>query len=98
MSSGYERIQHFKSTTTFKVVDMEMTEDEYVDKHVAAMAETGFSFGDDIEEQKDISRSDIQVLLEAANGFPVGMILERRGNDIQPRPQFSWSFPPMEDY
>ena len=95
---GMSGFQTLKSTTTFKVVDIEMTEDEYIDKHVAAMAKTGFFDGEDLEDQKACSRSDIELLLEGASVFPEGIILERRGNDIQPRVEFSWSFPPAEDY
>lgn len=95
---GMTGFKNLTSTTTFKVIDMEMTEDEYIDKHVTAMYATGFNDFEEIEDLKDSSRSDSEILLDGASIFPENIILERRGNDIQPRAQFSWSFPPEEDY
>ncbi len=86
------------ATTTFKVADMDITKEEYFQKCVARDPEYATlkkgDFGEDLVYYESILQDyeeEVKDLLESANIFPVGMVLEKRGNDIQPRPSFSWT-------
>jgi hypothetical protein len=76
-------------TTTFKVAEMDITEDEFFNQFLALKG-----YGDDFEEDEmPYERRDAQTCLAAAAGFPERVVLERRGFDIQPRSEFNFRFP-----
>jgi len=73
-----------KSTTTFKVADLPLSEDEYFDKLVASFRSSGWIKGEPSEQWKAIARQDCDRLLKIAMLFNIGTVLEKR-EVIQPR-------------
>lgn len=77
-----------KPTTTFTVADSEMTKENYVEKYLEYLIKSGRFEKEEVEDGREYLQADAEALLQAATTFPVGEILERRGNDIQPRPKY----------
>lgn len=87
-----------QNTTTFKVSNMDLTKDEFLAKHMAAKVTWGIYGNLEEAEADGLLPTDVEILLEAAIAFPEGVVLERRGQDVQSRPQFSWTHPPEEEF
>ena len=68
-----------KCTTTFKVIETDMTKEQYCLAFKKSNDKAGFKFSD-IE-----SNIFADELLEIANKFPLNKVLEKRGNTIQER-------------
>ncbi len=81
------------ATTTVKVIDSESTPEEFIDDIVAANAE--FIFSTDAEEA---FRQEALELLQTADHFPVGAILERRGWLFRERTTAGLNRAPQSDY
>lgn len=77
-----------KPTTTFTVADLEMTKEDYVEKYLKYLIDCGRFEAEEVEDGRGYLQADAETILTAAETFPVGEVLERRGNDIQPRPKF----------
>lgn len=79
------------STTTFKVMDLNLSEEKYYKKFLESLVKVRRF--DEIEMKEDLEylKPEFQTLIDAANVFPCGLILEKRGNDIQPRPSVSFT-------
>ena len=75
-----------KAGTTAMVVERDMTREDFFDEMCEALKQEGWYRPD---EDFGLSVSDIDEevdeLLNIANGFPVGSVLEKRGNKIQER-------------
>ena len=72
------------STTTFKVVDLPISEDEYFEKLISSSLKAGFVIDGDSKYMVDIAHQDCARLLELAKSFDVGIVLENR-EVVQPR-------------
>jgi hypothetical protein len=81
------------STTTFKVADIGMSLDEFYEKYIYVMTDGEDIDKDEWESSIDAWKRDADLLLDAANTFPEGLVLERRDRDIQPRNEFNFTFP-----
>lgn len=77
---GFESL---KATTTFKVVEMPITHQEFWEKYVESERKAGWitEKTDDLKVFKAVAKE----LLELANRFPIDVVLEKRGNLIQTR-------------
>jgi hypothetical protein len=75
-----------KGTTTFMVADRDLSKKDYERELVRAEVRGGWIDADDIGEEdlKDIRR-EARFLLELAAEFPVGTVLEKRGEVLQER-------------
>ena len=73
---GFETM---KATTTFKVVDMDITREEFIRRFKESDEKAGWKWTE--KESKRFAED----LLETAEKFPVGMVLEKRGNVIKAR-------------
>lgn len=71
-----------KATTTAEIVERELTVQQYRDRFHRSLVEAGF--GDDTELRRDAVRAADQLLGIAAL-WPVGTVVERRGDDINVR-------------
>ena len=67
------------ATTTFRVVDLGVTMDEFRDLVMGTLQEGGWPV------DQDIAAEMAEEVAEAASVFDVGSVLERRGDDIQLR-------------
>jgi hypothetical protein len=67
------------ATTTFRVVDLEVTMHEFRDLVLGTLQEGGWPVDDDIATKM------AEEVADAAAVFTAGPVLERRGDDIQPR-------------
>ena len=76
------------ATTTFKVADSDITKENYIEKYCEYLIKSGRFEAEEVEEGREYHQADAETLLQAAEVFPVGEILEKRGNDIQPRPKY----------
>lgn len=76
------------ATTTFKVVEMDMTIARYVECLKAGYLKTGF-FGEGAEVDEfsldAVAREDAKILLETAAKCRVGQVVEKRGNKFVTR-------------
>lgn len=79
------------STTTFKVKDLDISEADYYKKFIEALVKNRGFDETEIEEGAEYFKPEFQNLLNAANIFPEDLVLEKRGNDIQSRPAFSFT-------
>jgi hypothetical protein len=73
-----------KATTTIKVEERNITEKEFIQQYIESDKKAGW-----YEYRKDGDKEiieDAKYLLELADSFDVGTILEKRGNKIQTRP------------
>ena len=70
-----------RSTTTMRVTKSELTKNEYISYIIDVKNKQGWEGG------IDRWMPDIDVLLRIASQYPVGAILERRGDIIQTRPK-----------
>jgi hypothetical protein len=68
-----------KATTTFKVIDKDMTKEEYYEAFKDSNDKAGWNFSD---TQNKMYADE---LLELADKFSDRIILEKRGNSIQER-------------
>lgn len=66
------------STTTFKVADLPLSEDEYFDKLIESFRSAGWIDGELTDNLKAIARQDCDRLLKLAMLFNVGTVLENR--------------------
>ncbi len=71
-----------KATTTAIVVEMDMTRDDYLRRMRASARDAGFLA--DGEDPADID-DQADDLLAIAGGWPIGTVIERRGDLIQVR-------------
>lgn len=84
-------------TTTFTVADLDITKENYIRKLVESYVVKGTDITAELKEHREwIYDEKMEFLLEAAAKFSVGDILERRGEDIQPRPKVFVSIPDEE--
>lgn len=78
-------VDTLKATTTFAVKDINIKVEEYIKKLLDSERKGGWlnkeSSKDTIKAMEDAAK----YLLELANGFAVGAILEKRGDKIQVR-------------
>lgn len=74
--------QSGKGTTTFKVAEVAMTEQEYIKKFLDAQRKAGW-----IKTDADVLmwEREGRRLLEFAADFPAGTLLEKRGSQIKVR-------------
>lgn len=77
-----------KATTTFKVADLNITKEDYIEKYCEYLIKSTRFEAEEVEEGIEYHRAEAETLLQAAEVFPVDEILEKRGNDIQPRPKY----------
>ncbi len=66
-------------TTTFKVEDLEITREGYFEKHIECLIKSGRFSAEEVEDDLEYHRQEAKILLQAAEIFPVGEILEKRG-------------------
>ena len=76
------------TTTTFKVADLEINREEYFKKYNDYLIESRDFDPEEVAENPSYIQEDPEALLKAAELFPIGEVLEKRGNDIQPRPKY----------
>ena len=72
------------ATTTFTVAELPMKSAEYKKEVVAYFADKGW-FDLSNEQTVEMFTNDADILIEAADRFPVGVVLEKRGDTIQMR-------------
>jgi hypothetical protein len=74
-----------KATTTAEVVESPMSEKEFVEAYLDRMERAGWTTS--LTSNKEVAEfvKGAKEMLTIANGFPVGAILEKRGNRIQAR-------------
>jgi len=77
--SGFET---FKATTTFKVEDRNITREDFIRALVQSLKKAGWLT---IANNEKLVRDTVAELLTLAKSFPVGKVLERRGDKIQVR-------------
>ena len=80
-------------TTTFKVVDKDISRDDYFNLYATAFAKLGGFGEDEVQDLASFWREDAERQLEAAARFPEGVVLERRNFDVQPRSEYNFRFP-----
>jgi hypothetical protein len=80
--SGFESN---KATTTMKVVEMNITKDEFAKKLRESLEKSGWLKLMTKKEADAWVKEDTDVLLVAIDPFPVGSIVEKRGDKIQSR-------------
>ncbi len=68
-----------KATTTFKVVESDMTIREYTAAFIESDKASGFN------SPVDLLKQDAYLSLEMASSYPVGTVLGRRGNRFEVR-------------
>ena len=71
-----------KSTTTMKVIDLDISEIEMLEKLAASTQRAGFPV---TENDKGFLLAELKDISRIADYFPVGTILEKRGNQFQVR-------------
>lgn len=76
------------TTTTFKTADLDIKREDYFEKHIEYLIKSGRFGVEEIEDDREYHQEEAETLLQAAEVFPVDEILEKRGNDIQPRPKY----------
>jgi len=72
-----------KATTTFEVAELKITKADLIEVLAASYMEAGFA--KDIPAAKKAVKEDADELISLANSFPVGTVLEKRGNELQVR-------------
>jgi len=65
-----------RGTTTFKVVEEDITEDKFIELYKESDKKAGWNF-----EDKDMTKM-AKELISIAQSFPVNSVLEKRGNKI----------------
>ena len=70
-------LESFKSTTTFKVIEVDMTKEQYEEIILKSLQ---ISYGNILTDINEFAMEDAKELLTLANVFPIGSILEKRGN------------------
>lgn len=73
-----------RATTTAEVVEREMTWVDYVAAHHASLVRAGLPDDQTVLGWADEAARD---MARIAAAFPVGTVVERRGDDIQERPE-----------
>lgn len=71
-----------KATTTFKVVNVKITKKKYID--LLKKSEIKARWYKPTDNLSDVEKKG-KYLLDLANSFRVGLVLEKRGNSIQSR-------------
>ncbi|MEV6644358.1 hypothetical protein [Amycolatopsis sp. NPDC051371] len=71
-----------QTTTTAEIVESETTPLEYIDRFHSALVALGFP--DDRDTRADAVNGAVELLLVAAR-WPVGTVVERRGDEIRVR-------------
>ncbi|WP_344678858.1 DUF7715 family protein [Saccharopolyspora taberi] len=79
---AFAGLRSHKATTTAIVVEMVMTRDDYLHRMRASARDAGFL--QDGEDPTDID-DQADELLDIAAGWPIGTVVERRGDLIQVR-------------
>ena len=69
-----------KATTTIRVVEREMTTEQYVQAVYDSYVSGGWAAIDTGEDWKEIAQADVEDLLQIADTFPLNSVLEKRGN------------------
>jgi len=77
--------QSQKATTTFQVVEMPITEDDFWKKYIASERDAGWVSESTTENDLKTFRAVAKELLKLAKRFPINKVLEKRGNMIQTR-------------
>lgn len=72
-----------KATTTFEVAELKITKADLIEILAASYMEAGFA--KDIPAAKKAVKEDADELISLANSFPVGTVLEKRGNELKVR-------------
>lgn len=73
-----------KGTTTAKIVERDITTEQFCDAVVQAWIDAGWPIND--TEVDDELRAEAREILRIANTFPVGAVIEKRGSQIVMRP------------
>jgi len=73
-----------KATTTFRVEDRNLTEKKFINLYLASMQEAGILVGKNHSLIRDLT-NDAKLLLEYADRFEVGEVVEKRGAKFQAR-------------
>jgi hypothetical protein len=74
-------IEKHKATTTVKVVEKDITMEDYITE-VAKSNERAFP---GIDPDGEVAKDDAKILLEVSSAFPVGSVLEIRGDTFTRR-------------
>ena len=76
--SGMESL---KATTTVKVIDMHLTKQDYLKRFIKVQIKAGFY------DKKHIAfyKKSVKTLLDTANHFPLGAVIEIRGDIMRIR-------------
>ncbi|NIV30487.1 MAG: hypothetical protein GWN58_13615 [Anaerolineae bacterium] len=74
-----------KATTTFQVVDRDISEDELVQALYDSYERGGWVKLCGEDEAKDYAKADAAEIMRLAAEFPEHVVLEKRGNSIQTR-------------
>jgi hypothetical protein len=65
-----------------KVIDLDISDAEMLEKYTDCIRNAGFSID---ENDKDLFLNELKDISRIAGSFPVGTILEKRGNKFQNR-------------
>lgn len=71
-----------RATTTVKVVGMDLTKEQFIQKLTESFTKAGYGGIDNFE---DFVKEEAEELLRMADYFPVGAILEKRGTVFRVR-------------
>ena len=75
-----------KATTTFKVVDVDVTRGQMEAKLLAMLSASGWlGLSENVGESEELANDLLNELLEVAAEYPAGTVLERRGDDYRAR-------------
>jgi len=78
-------MESHKSTTTFQVVNLDMTREDFEKKLRECFETGGWAAIMTEEELAEQIKQDADELLRLAEFFPLGRILEKRGSEIKTR-------------
>ncbi len=77
-------VETHKATTTFKVANLPLSKEEYTERIIQSGRDGGWVKDPDSEGVARFKET-AEELLTLAEGFPLGVVLEKRGNGIQAR-------------
>jgi hypothetical protein len=75
-------VECHKATTTFKVEDRVLTKEKYINILQKSLSDGGW-FKDNPKECRNAAITDAECLLQVANHFSTGIVIERRGERYQ---------------
>jgi len=73
------------ATTTFKVINLKMTKEEFIRKLVVSYKLAGWGEGEPEDKIVKTNTEEAEELIRMADTFDVGDVCEKRGPDIQTR-------------